>query len=205
MDSVYRGQKHIYDLTRKYFLLGRDRMIRRLNVPTGCSILELGCGTGRNLVCAARAYPDSQLFGLDISSEMIAKAQQTTKRAGCSIQFACADASSFDPQDALGQANFDRIFISYALSMIPAWEQTIEHALNLLAPRGSLHLIDFGQQEHLPAAFRSALFLWLRRFHVTPRERLLDAVCQHAFRHGATAIREPLFRGYAWSATVQMA
>ena len=28
MDTVYRGQRHIYDATRKYFLFGRDRLIR---------------------------------------------------------------------------------------------------------------------------------------------------------------------------------
>ncbi|RUV53463.1 SAM-dependent methyltransferase, partial [Mesorhizobium sp. M5C.F.Ca.IN.020.14.1.1] len=27
MDGVYRWQRHIYDLTRKYYLLGRDRLI----------------------------------------------------------------------------------------------------------------------------------------------------------------------------------
>ena len=29
MDSIYRGQRHIYDVTRKYYLFGRDRMIVR--------------------------------------------------------------------------------------------------------------------------------------------------------------------------------
>ena len=29
MDSVYRRQRHIYDVTRKYFLLGRDTLIAR--------------------------------------------------------------------------------------------------------------------------------------------------------------------------------
>ena len=28
MDGVYRHQRHIYDLTRKFYLLGRDRLIR---------------------------------------------------------------------------------------------------------------------------------------------------------------------------------
>ena len=30
MDRVYRRQRYIYDLTRKYYLFGRDRMIREL-------------------------------------------------------------------------------------------------------------------------------------------------------------------------------
>jgi S-adenosylmethionine-diacylgycerolhomoserine-N-methlytransferase len=55
MDRVYRRQRHIYDLTRKYFLLGRDTLISRLQPPTGGSVIEIGCGTGRNLVAAAHA------------------------------------------------------------------------------------------------------------------------------------------------------
>ena len=33
MDRMYRYQRHIYDITRKYYLLGRDRMIASLHVP----------------------------------------------------------------------------------------------------------------------------------------------------------------------------
>ncbi|HWU72526.1 MAG TPA: SAM-dependent methyltransferase, partial [Sphingomonas sp.] len=27
MDAIYRSQRHFYDLTRKYYLLGRDALI----------------------------------------------------------------------------------------------------------------------------------------------------------------------------------
>ena len=30
MDAMYRHQRHIYDLSRKYYLIGRDEAIRRL-------------------------------------------------------------------------------------------------------------------------------------------------------------------------------
>ena len=46
MDTVYRHQRHFYDLTRKFYLLGRDRLIRELQPPRGGVVLELGCGTG---------------------------------------------------------------------------------------------------------------------------------------------------------------
>ena len=72
---MYRYQRHIYDLTRKYYLLGRDRLIAGLDVPPGGTVLEVGCGTGRNLVLAARRYPAARLFGLDISAAMLDTAQ----------------------------------------------------------------------------------------------------------------------------------
>ena len=54
-------------------------------------------------------------------------------------------------------SGFDRIFISYSLSMIPRLaKRTIVAALDALAPGGSLHIVDFGQQEGLPGWFRAA-------------------------------------------------
>ena len=34
-------------------------------------VLDLGCGTGRNLVHAAKAFPQARFHGLDISAEML--------------------------------------------------------------------------------------------------------------------------------------
>ena len=57
MNRMYRRQRHIYDGTRRYYLLGRDRLIANLGPNTGADVLEIGCGTGRNLVHAARLFP----------------------------------------------------------------------------------------------------------------------------------------------------
>ena len=67
MNRMYRRQRHIYDGTRRYYLLGRDQLISGLKPAPGASVLEIGCGTGRNLVLAARLHPDAQFFGLDVS------------------------------------------------------------------------------------------------------------------------------------------
>jgi S-adenosylmethionine-diacylgycerolhomoserine-N-methlytransferase len=77
MDRNYRFQRHIYDATRKYYLLGRDPLISGLAVPQGAAVLEIGCGTGRNLLQVAHRYPDARLFGLDISAAMLEKADAT--------------------------------------------------------------------------------------------------------------------------------
>ncbi|WP_136656281.1 class I SAM-dependent methyltransferase [Nitratireductor sp. XY-223] len=203
MDGVYRRQKHIYDATRKYFLLGRDRMIGQLSVPPGGTVLELGCGTGRNLILANRHYPEARYYGLDISAEMLDAAEKATARAGFRPDLARADATAFDARELFDRDRFDRIFISYALSMMPAWELAIDRALELLAPHGSLHIVDFGQQERLPEWFRGGLHGWLGRFHVSPREKLFEIVCEKATDIGAACSCEPLYRGFAWHAVVQ--
>ncbi|WP_421912323.1 class I SAM-dependent methyltransferase [Mesorhizobium sp.] len=204
MDGVYRWQRHIYDLTRKYYLLGRDRLIEGLDVPAGGTVLELGCGTGRNIILAARRYRDARFFGLDISSEMLETASAAIAREGLSARVGLAkgDATDFDAGTLFGQATFDRIFVSYSLSMIPGWEKTVAAALAALSPRGSLHIVDFGQQEGLPRWFRSLLRGWLRKFHVEPRANLREVLDSESRRAGATFCFRTLYRGYAWLAVL---
>ena len=203
MDGVYRRQRHIYDLTRKYYLLGRDRLIARLDPPGGGSVLEIGCGTGRNLIAAARAHPDASFFGIDISSEMLATARGNIRRAGLSDRIALGrgDAASFDPEVLFSRAQFDRVFFSYSLSMIPTWREALGHASAMIAPGGGLLVVDFGQQERMPKWFRTVLFAWLARFHVTPRAELPAALQGIAGADRAAKVT-PLYRGYATFAEV---
>jgi S-adenosylmethionine-diacylgycerolhomoserine-N-methlytransferase len=205
MDRIYRHQRHIYDLTRKYYLLGRDDLIAALEPPAGGSVLEIGCGTGRNLIQVARRYPSARLFGLDISSEILATGRAHVARAGLAgrINLARGDATAFDAASLFGQAAFDRVFISYSLSMIPEWRKALAAALACVASGGRLSVVDFGQLENLPAWFRQALFAWLARFHVTPRVELSRAIAMLAMDKGYPWRVGPLYRGYAWYGTVE--
>ncbi|WP_187336204.1 class I SAM-dependent methyltransferase [Novosphingopyxis iocasae] len=203
MDAIYKVQRHIYDLTRKYYLLGRDRLIERLQPPRGGSVLEIACGTGRNLVAAARAYPDVHFFGLDISEEMLISARLAVRRAGLEnrVTLARADATAFDAQALFGVAKMDRAYISYALSMIPDWRAAIGQGVDVLSPDGCLHVVDFGQQERLPKLFRSGLHAWLARFHVAPRAELPELVDRY-YRDGHDVDFTRLYGGYAWAAEI---
>lgn len=202
MDRMYRYQRHIYDLTRKYYLFGRDRTIASLDVPDGGSILEVGCGTGRNLVLTRRHYPTAKLYGLDISAEMLQTAHANLAGSRQPPTLIVADATTFRPGD-FGVNGFDRIMISYAVSMIPAWEDAITAALSALNPKGSLHIVDFGQQERLPRWFRHMLQAWLRRFHVTPRANLREILEARLDAADAEMTFEDIGRGYAWHAVIR--
>ena len=199
MDDVYRGQRFIYDLTRKYYLLGRDRLIAEMDVPDGGTVLEIGCGTGRNLAKLGRVWPECRLYGLDISAEMLKSAASTMAQAKMEQRTALArgDAANFDADALFGRRKFDRIMFSYTLSMIPDWQGALRQAFCMLSTQGSIHIVDFGQQERLPAWFGNALQSWLRKFHVEPRDMLtsyLDALAQAEKRQ----LREiPLFRDYS--------
>ncbi|MFN0217587.1 MAG: class I SAM-dependent methyltransferase [Hyphomicrobium sp.] len=194
MDHIYRYQRYVYDATRRYYLFGRNELLAELAPPVGGSVLEVGCGTARNLILAAERYPQSRYYGFDISAEMLKTARKSVEASGQSrrISLAVADATNFDGATLFGVDAFDRIFISYSLSMIPAWEAIIAHAADQLAPGGALHIVDFGSMDRMPAVGRRAMLAWLRRFSVTPRRDLVNVARRIArargmscgFRHG---------------------
>ncbi|MBI1205451.1 MAG: methyltransferase domain-containing protein [Rhodopseudomonas sp.] len=205
MDRMYRRQRHIYDLTRKFYLLGRDRLIAGLNAAPSDAILEIGCGTGRNLVALAACYPASRLYGLDVSAEMLVSASNAVARAGLAdrVVLKQADAVTFDPDAVLGRARFERIVISYCLSMIPPWQSVAAAAIDLLPPGGELHIVDFGGQEGLPAWFRSVLRSWLKLFHVTPRDDMEAVLHDLAQNRGMNlSLTRPYF-GYSQLAIIR--
>lgn len=202
MDGMYRYQRHFYDLTRKYYLFGRDTTIAKLDVPASGTLLEVGCGTGRNLLLAHRRFPAARLYGLDISQEMLISARNNFRGQAHMPEFRVADATSFRPQE-FGADGFDRVMISYALSMIPDWQGAIEAAMAAVTPGGELHIVDFGQQERLPGWFRKLLQGWLRKFHVTPRADLRDVLEGVAGRHNAELAFQPIGGGYAWRAVLK--
>jgi S-adenosylmethionine-diacylgycerolhomoserine-N-methlytransferase len=199
MDRMYRRQRHVYDFSRKFYLLGRDEAILGLRAAPGDKVLEIGCGTGRNLVKLARAYPEPRLFGLDVSREMLATAAASSARGGFASRIALAqgDATAFDPQALFGCASFERIMISYALSMIPPWRAALARALDTVAPGGSLHIVDFGDCDGLPGPFKAGLRRWLAAFDVTPRDDLNATLEALAAERGMACESESRFRGYA--------
>lgn len=174
MDRVYRNQRHIYNLTRKYYLFGRDRLIRRLEPCPGDRLVEIGCGTARNLIIMARRYPELRLFGLDASHEMLRTAADAVQRAGLSdrIRLEHGYAEALSPALFGEAAGFDHAVFSYSLSMIPDWKQSLKAAAGALAPGGRVHVVDFGDLAGLGPG-KPLLAAWLRLFHVAPRAELL--------------------------------
>jgi S-adenosylmethionine-diacylgycerolhomoserine-N-methlytransferase len=174
MDRVYRRQRHIYDLTRKYYLFGRDRLIAGLALRPGETLVEVGCGTARNLIAIARRYPGARLFGLDASEAMLKTARAAVRRAGLEdrIQLAHGLAETLSPA-CFGVEAFDRVMFSYSLSMIPDWRGALGAGFAALSSEGRLHVVDFGDLTGLGRTGEQAMRAWLRLFHVTPRVEFL--------------------------------
>jgi len=204
MDRMYAWQTGIYDFTRRPYLLGRDQLIESLAPANGSRVLEIGCGTGRNLIHAARRWPKANFCGFDVSPVMLTKARQAIGKADLesSIRVTQADAVNF-PMMLFGEEPFQRIYFSYTLSMIPDWIAALERAAAAIPPGGSLLIADFGDQRDLPGWFRFLLRRWLTIFDVSPRNDLEDVMRKVASERGLNCDLQRLYRGYAFIAALR--
>ena len=205
MDRMYRITRHVYDASRKYYLLGRDRMIRQLGVRDGELICEVGCGTARNLIKMADLYSRGKYYGLDASEEMLKTASASLHKNHFEdeITLAQAYAQDFDPQSLFGLSKpFDKIVFSYALSIIPPWRESFDHALKMLAAGGQMHIVDFGSMDGQPEWFRKLIFWWLSLFHVYHKPEIM-AYLQTLEADGRARVWiETLYRGYSYIAVI---
>jgi len=178
MDDVYRHQRHIYDLTRKYYLFGRDTLIRELDLRGEERVIEIGCGTARNLIAIANRYPCARLYGLDASQEMLKSAGAAIARSGFSDRIKLVHAYAEDLTPALfgEEVLFDRAVFSYSLSMIPDWRKALSAAASAVGPQGRIHAVDFGDLAGFGPIFAGLMKAWLARFHVEPRVEILQSV-----------------------------
>lgn len=179
MDRMYRYTRYVYDLSRKYYLFGRDRLINELSLESGQTLLEVGCGTGRNLIKIHKRFPDNQLYGLDAANVMIETAEKNARahRAADKLHLTQCLAEQLTYDGTFGlEEKFDVIVFSYSLSMIPTWHEALDTALANLKQGGTIYIVDFWDQQDLPSWFAAMLKGWLDKFHVHFKKELLDAI-----------------------------
>jgi ubiquinone/menaquinone biosynthesis C-methylase UbiE len=70
-----------------------EYLLEELHLPPGAAILDVGCGTGRHAIpLAQRGYA---VTGLDLSSEMLARASRASQAVGVTVEWVRADAARF--------------------------------------------------------------------------------------------------------------
>jgi len=205
MDLIYRYQLRFYDATRRLFLFGRNGLLESDRPRTGDTVLEMGCGTGRNLIMLARKYESVNFYGVDASSAMIGFAGGRVEKASLSdrIQLAHCLAEDLDHQKTFGKDQpFDSVFFSYSLTMMPKWRDALTAAIRNLATTGSLHVVDFWDQRRWPGFLRTAIKKWLSLFRVRFDSKMINALEEYSFRPGSKLTLKSILRDYAFSASL---
>jgi len=107
--------------------------------PTGCSVLEAGCGVGAQTVILAKASREAHFTSIDISSESLAAAAAGVRAENISnVQFLQADIGHL-PFDA---ASFDHVFLCFVLEHLTDPGAALKELRRVLRLGGTLTAIE---------------------------------------------------------------
>lgn len=173
MGGYYRLHAPIYDATRWTFLFGRDNILKQLPFERSqhIKILEVGCGTGRNMRKLHTFFPNAKLTGIDVSYDMLQRAAQSLRAVPTPQYQLLHRPYTFGDTDFYQK--FEVILFSYSLTMInPHWGDLLKQATYDLAPNGVIAIADF----------HATRFSWferhMRRNHVRMEAHILPKLTQ---------------------------
>jgi phosphatidylethanolamine/phosphatidyl-N-methylethanolamine N-methyltransferase len=127
----------VYDfLFDKVFYPGRVAAIKLLEIKPGDRVLEVGVGTGLNLPLYPR---DCDVTGVDISEEMLRKADERVRTCGMTnTRLMVMDGSKLDFPDN----SFDRVIATYVISAVPDPVKTLLEMRRVCKPSGTLVILN---------------------------------------------------------------
>ena len=126
----------------KVFYPGRVAAIDLLEINPGDRVLEVGVGTGLNLPLYSR---DCDVTGVDISEEMLRKAEERVRTLNMSkTKLMVMDASKLDFPDNC----FDRVIATYVISAVPDPVKTLLEMRRVCKPSGHLVILNHFKSEN---------------------------------------------------------
>ena len=120
-----------------------NKAIADIGIRRDDTILDLGCGTGRNILLMNKYTGDnSLLIGMDISEDMEKQFEENTISVS-NIRFIN---KRIDQLFELEQ-KFDKVFISFVIHGFPheIRKIIIKNAYNNLKPGGTFNILDFAE------------------------------------------------------------
>ena len=127
-------------------------------INPGETILDAGCGGGFDLIIASRFVgPGGQVYGIDLTPEMVETAKTNLRRACVSngqVLLASSEAIPFD------DSTFDVVISNGVLNLSPLKEKSFEEIYRVLKSNGRLEFADIVLKEDLPAEVAGSLEAW---------------------------------------------
>ena len=183
LDAFYTPQADGYDAFRERLLHGRNYLINNLNMEPGSRVVELGAGTGRNVeFFGDRIATLARLDLVDVCKPLLELARRRAARWPTVVHVVEADVERYRPSHAV-----DCVYLSYSLSMTANWKKTLNNAVRMLRPGGTLGVVDFFVSDAAPPPGQArhgwfARQFWPRWFahdgvHLNPRHLRALADC----------------------------
>jgi demethylmenaquinone methyltransferase/2-methoxy-6-polyprenyl-1,4-benzoquinol methylase len=138
----------------------RRRAARRLALKPGDRVLEIGCGTGRNFANLREAVgPEGQVYGVDLSAGMLARARGLCERHGwTNVEVTQDDAAAYAAPEPL-----DAVLFGLSYNTMPHHRLVLLQALKQLRPGGRIVIMDGKLPPGLGGRLLLPFSLWLMR------------------------------------------
>ena len=121
LQAFYAPQAHRYDDFRERLLHGRRELIEWLAPPAGARVVELGGGTGRNLLYFGERLAElASLELVDLCPALLEQARQRTAHLP-NVRVVEADAVSYRPDQPVDCVYFSYLFLG-RLPVSPDWK-----------------------------------------------------------------------------------
>ena len=138
----------------------RGRAVEQLKLRPGDCVLEIGCGTGRNLSYLRNAVGESgRVYGVDLSPGMLAKAESLCQEQG----WANVELSNNDFLDYTPRQTVDGVLFCLSYSTMPRHKQILNRAWSFLRTRRHVVIVDAQLPKGLLGKLLMRPALWLMR------------------------------------------
>ncbi len=143
----------------------RRRAVERLALRPGERVLDVGCGTGRNLALLERALgPGGQIAGIDVSDGMLARARRRCAHRGWNnVALVEGDAALLDAAGTVVAGPFDAALFSLSYAVIPERRRALRAAWERLVPGGRLVVMDARPPPGLRGRIVRPVMSWVSR------------------------------------------
>lgn len=147
----------IYDYTCSIIGLGkgfRQQVLKSVEIKSGQTILDVGCGTGVFLEVLKQKYPNVKAVGVDPDKKALKIACKRLADEGIELK------ESFAESLPLGDQSVDIVFSSLAFHHMPSVikQKAIQEIHRVLRPGGKVVIADFGPMRNRILA--RVLFFW---------------------------------------------
>ena len=128
------------------------------SLTPGQTVLDLGSGAGLDcLLAAQKVGPEGRVIGVDMTPEMIERAQANAKRVNATnVEFR----HGYLEELPVDSSTVDVIISNCVINLSPDKEKVFNEAFRVLAPGGKLAVSDIVTDGELPEAVRNSLSAW---------------------------------------------
>jgi arsenite methyltransferase len=138
--------------------LGCGNPIDRAGIATGETVLDLGSGPGLDaLLAAGLVGPKGRVIGVDMTPEMIAKAEENAKKHGAkNVEFRLGEIERLPVESGC----VDVVVSNCVINLSPDKEAVYRDIFRVLKPGGRVCISDVLLQQDVPAEIKADPAAW---------------------------------------------